>query len=403
MNRSQCKLFLKMHNEKHSQTVDYLLQGFWCSKCDNSVQHSTESYSHIIHLPDKHIRQISLDCNFLHLQSLYFELLKDESSEEIQVACVKNIRRVLVHGGIENLLESRFEWIKCVEYLLINTKKAIREAFCTQITSFIEDSILSCLFLDEGMSSNGKEKGFLNMIKNSFSKTKDSQIFETLLESTAEIMIAVDIQSQLFLLSLLLLVDHLDNPHMTVRMIATKLIHKSCCFHLTGGFEVILLKVVHVRNELFDYLSSRLSSRPTMVQEFAGSVLGIETEELIKKMVPVVLPKLIVSQQDDDQAVDTLYELAKWLNNDVASLTLLWVPKVLAFALHRPDVRELEAAVQFYQTQTGFDKQEIFSAALPALLDELICFLDGGDSDEISGRYEALFPPGLVIHVFHMF
>lgn len=401
MNRSQCKLF--MHNEKHSQTVDYLLQGFWCSKCDNSVQHNTESYSHIIHLPDKHIREISLDCNFLHLQSLYFELLKDESSEEIQVACVKNIRRVLVHGGIENLLESRFEWIRCVEYLLINTKKAIREAFCTQITSFIEDSILSCLFLDEGMSSNGKEKGFLNMIKNSFSKTKDSQIFETLLESTAEIMIAVDIQSQLFLLSLLLLVDQLDNPHMTVRMIASKLIHKSCCFHLKGGFEVILLKVVHVRNELFDYLSLRLSSRPTMVQEFAGSVLGIETEELIKKMVPVVLPKLIVSQQDDDQAVDTLYELAKWLNNDVASLTLLWVPKVLAFALHRPDVRELEAAVQFYQTQTGFDKREIFSAALPALLDELICFLDGGDSDEISGRYEALLPPGLVIHVFHMF
>ncbi|XP_062019493.1 serine/threonine-protein kinase ATR isoform X1 [Rosa rugosa] len=383
INRSQCKLFLKMKSERHSQTVDYLLQGFWCSKCDRSVQHNTESYSNIISLPDK---PRELDCNFLHLQSIYFQLLNDESSEEIQVACVKNIRRVLVHGGIENLLESRFEWIKCVKYLLINTKKAIREAFCTQISSFVEDSILSCLFPDEGMSSNGREEGFLNIINSFFSETKDLQIIETLLESTAEIMIAVDIQSQLFLFSLLLLVGQLDNPHTTVRMIAAKLIHKACCFHRKGGFQVILLKVVHVRNELFDYLSSRLSSRPTMVQEFAESVLGIETEELVKKMVPVVLPKLVVSQQDDDQAVDTLYELAKWLNTDVAGLIVLWVPKVLAFALHQPDVRELDAAVQFYHTQIHSNKREIFAAALNNLLDELICFLDGGDSDEISGR-----------------
>ncbi|XP_050363920.1 serine/threonine-protein kinase ATR [Argentina anserina] len=381
-NRSRCKFFFKMKSERHSQTVD-LLQGFWCSMCDRSVQHNTESYSNIIDLPEN-LRE--LDCNFHHLQSLYFELLNDESSEEVQVACVKNIRRVLVHGGRENLLESRVVWITCVKYILINSKKAIREAFCTQISSFIEGSNLSCLFPDEGMPSNGKEQGFLNIINNSFSETADLQIFETLLESTAEIMIAVDIQSPLFLLSLLLLVDQLDNPHATVRMIAAKLIHKSCCFHLKGGLQVVLLKVVHVRNELFDFLSSRLSSRPTMVQEFAESVLGIETEDLVKKMVPVVLPKLVVSQQNDDQAVGTLYELAKWLNTDVAGLIVLWVPKVLAFALHQRDLRELQAAVLFYHTQIGSNKKEIFAAALNNLLDELICFLDGGDSDDISGR-----------------
>ena len=134
INRSQCKLFSRMKSERHNQTVDYVVQGFWCSKCDRSVQHNTESYSNIINLPEN---PRELDCNFLHLQSLYFELLNDESSEEFQVACVKSIRRVLVHGGIENLLESRVEWIKCVKYLLINTKKAIREAFCTQISSFV--------------------------------------------------------------------------------------------------------------------------------------------------------------------------------------------------------------------------------------------------------------------------
>ncbi|KAM1764458.1 hypothetical protein ACFX11_003708 [Malus domestica] len=99
-----------------------------------------------------------------------------------------------------------------------------------------------------------------------------------------------------------------------------------------------------------------------MVKEFTESVLGIATEELVKKMIPVVLPKLVVSQQDDDQALETLYELAKCLNTDLVALIVNWLPK------------------------TGSDKQEIFAAALPALLDELICFLDGGDSDEINRR-----------------
>ncbi|CAB4290922.1 unnamed protein product [Prunus armeniaca] len=318
-------------------------------------------------------------------KSLFLELLYDES-EEVQVACVKNIYRILVHGGRDNLIQSRFEWIKCVEYLLLNGKNAVRDAFCTQISSFLDDSVLSYLFLDEDTSNKSKEEEFFNIIKHAFSETKDPQTFETLLESTAEIMIAVDIHSQLFLLSLFLLVDQLDNPHMTVRVNASRLIHKACYFHLKGGFEQILLKVAHVRNELFDYLSARLSSRPIMVKEFTESVLGIETEDLVKKMIPVVLPKLVVSQQDDKQALDTLYELAKCLNTDLVPLVVNWLPKVLAFVLHRADVRELAVALQFYHTQTGSDKQEIFAAALPALLDELICFLDGGDSDEINRR-----------------
>uniref|UniRef100_A0A2N9HIL2 Serine/threonine-protein kinase ATR n=1 Tax=Fagus sylvatica TaxID=28930 RepID=A0A2N9HIL2_FAGSY len=265
-------------------------------------------------------------------------------------------------------------------------KKAVREAFCTQISSFLEDPILHCLFCDEDKPNKIKEQMFLDIIKHALEAAEDPQIFATLLESTAEIMIAVDIDSQLFLFSLFLLVDQLDNPHVTVRMNASRLIQKSCYFHLKGGFELVLSKVVHIRNELFDYLSVRLVSRPKMVREFAEAVFGVETEELVKKMIPVVLPKLVVSQQDNDQAVGTLYELAKYLNTDMLPLIVNWLPKVLAFALHQADGQELLSALQFYHTQTGSDKQEIFAAALPALLDELVCFLDGGDSDEISKR-----------------
>ncbi|KAF3434772.1 hypothetical protein FNV43_RR21858 [Rhamnella rubrinervis] len=42
------------------------------------------------------------------------------------------------------------------------------------------------------------------------------------------------------------------------------------------------------------------------------AALGIETGLLVEKMIPVVLPKLVVSQQVDNQAVDTLYELIKY-------------------------------------------------------------------------------------------
>ncbi|CBI37818.3 unnamed protein product, partial [Vitis vinifera] len=346
LDETACKLFFKSENEKWSQFVEHVLEGFWCPKCDGRIANDHELRSKILHLPDIQTVEIGLDHDYIHLQSIFFNLLYDESSEEVQVACVGVIRRILLHGVPDIVLKTKSEWVKCVENLLLHKKKAVREAFCMQISFFLEDSVLSCLFLDGEASDKTKEQKFLDKIKHALAAAEDPQVFETLLESTAEIMIAVDIQSQIFLFSLILLVDQLDNPHLTVRMTASRLIHRSCFFHLKGGFELILSKVVHIRNELYDYLSTRVASRPKMVQEFAESVIGVETEDLVKKMVPVVLPKLVVTQQDDNLAVVTLQELAKCLDTDM----------------------------------------EIFAAALPALLDELVCFLDVGDLDEISKR-----------------
>lgn len=385
--KNECKLFWNVKNWKADQTADYLLRGFWCSKCDRSNQCNSELCSKVVSGHVTPSRQIVMDSDFIPLRTLFFKLLYNESPEEVQVSCVQNIRRILVHETTNNLIERGTEWIGCVKFLLLNRKKAIREAFCGQISSFLDDSVLSWLFSDEDTPNKSKEQKFMDIIKHAFAAAEDPQIFETLLESTAEIMIGVDIYNQVFLFSLILLVDQLDNLHVTVRTNASRLIHKSCYFHLRGGFELILSKVVHVRNELFDYLSARLSSRPLMIREFAEAVLGVETEELVKKMIPVILPKLVVSQQDNEQGVDTLYELAKCLDTDVVPLTVTWLPKVLAFSLHRPDGQDLLSALQFYQAQTGSDKQEIFAAALPALLDELVCFLDVTDSDEIRTRY----------------
>ncbi|KAK4847635.1 hypothetical protein QYF36_004185 [Acer negundo] len=384
LDKNSCKLFLINENEKQKQTADYLLRGFWCSKCDKSVVHNSDFSSKIINLFDMQSMDTGFSCTFNYLLFLYFKLLYDESSEEVQLACVGVIRRILVHGTGDDLLKTRTEWIKCIEYLLLNKRKAVREAFCTQISSFVQDTMLSCLF--SGGNASDKINEFVNIIKHALAAANDPQILETLLESTAEVMMAVDIHSHLFLFSLILLVEQLDNPHITVRMNASRLIRKSCYFHLKGGFEAQISKVVHIRNELFDYLTKRISSRPKMVREFAEAVFGVETEQFVKKMIPVVLPKLVVFQKDNDQAVDILNELAKCLNTDMEHMVVEWLPKVLAFALHQSD-EDLLSTVNFYCAHTGSNNREIFAAALPGgLLDELVCFLDGGDSDEISKR-----------------
>uniref|UniRef100_A0A0R0I0C7 Serine/threonine-protein kinase ATR n=1 Tax=Glycine max TaxID=3847 RepID=A0A0R0I0C7_SOYBN len=346
---NECKLFVNVKNGRMCWTVDCLLQGFCCSKCNsNFICNLNEQQAPIIHRSGMHgaDADFSLDCTFIQLQSLFFELLFDESSEDVQISCVRVIHRILAHGASDILLKTRFEWIKCVEFLLTSRSKELREAFCSQIRFFVDDLILSSIF--SGNADKSKEQKFLDTIKHAMTVADGPHILETLMECTAEIMVAVSIDSKLFLCSLILLVDQLDSTHVTVRMNA--------------------------------------SSRPVLVREFAEAVFGVETKELVKKMIPFVLPKLVVSQHYNSQAVDTLYELAKCLNTDMVPLIVNWLPKVLAFALHQTDDQQLISAVQFYHAQTGSDKQEIFAAALPALLDELVCFTDCGDSEEINRR-----------------
>ncbi|KAK1326478.1 Serine/threonine-protein kinase ATR [Acorus calamus] len=296
-----------------------------------------------------------------------------------------NILKRLEHSSRDFLLRTRHQWNQCIEYLLLHKKKVIREAFSSQIYCFLEDQILDCLFVDEECTTT-KEQIFLDKIKHSLKATEDPHVLETLLDSTVEIMNAIDLHRQLFSDSFILLVDHLDNPHLVVRMTASRLINKSCYFHLNGRLDLLLSKFVHIRDRLFDYLSVRVVTQPNLIREFAEGVLGIRPSELIGKMVPVVIPKLVVSQQIDDQAVTALHELAKNLSTDVVPLTVDWLPKVLAFALLRENEQELASALQFYHTQTGSESKEIFAAALPALLDELVCFQGDGDINETNRR-----------------
>ena len=123
-----------------------------------------------------------------------------------------------------------------------------------------------------------------------------------------------------------------------------------------------------------------------MVSEFAEAILGIPSVDLVREMVPVVLPKLVVLQQQNCHALATLQELAIRLNTSLPVLLLEWCHKVLSFVFLHSDAKELVAVMQFYETQTGSDTREIFTAVLPVLLEEFVHFLGDSHSDDTDER-----------------
>ncbi|CAN8236301.1 unnamed protein product [Cochlearia groenlandica] len=387
--KTVCHLFL--HEDiKKDQTLNCLLEGFQCSNCDKCIKRKDANHFRIVETLETVVRETDYYRDYFKLHSLYFKLLHDESSEETQLACVEVIRRILGHTSPDILVRTRSQWKRCLQYLLLHVKTDVREAFCAQIGVFVQHPILSYLFLDEDATEKSPERNFFNLIEQSLAATKDLIAIQTLLETTAEVMVAVNITSELFLLSLFLLIDQLDHPNLMVRINASRLINRSCYIHVKGGFTMLLSRAAHIQNELFDNLSVRLTSRPNVVKEFAEAVLGVEAEELVRKMVPVVLPKLLVYWQENAQAANTLNELAKLLDTDVVPLIVNWLPRVLAFALNQNEEKNLLSVLQLYHSQIGSDNQEIFAAALPALLDELVCFVEIADTPETDKRLQIL-------------
>ena len=56
-------------------------------------------------------------------------------------------------------------------------------------------------------------------------------------------------------------------------------------------------------------MKERFVTRLVMRIEFLDVILGIPNVDLVQEMVPVVLPKLIVLQQNNFHALATLHEL----------------------------------------------------------------------------------------------
>ncbi|AQK67235.1 Serine/threonine-protein kinase ATR [Zea mays] len=238
-----------------------------------------------------------------------------------------------------------------------------------------------------GMNGGSKELQFMDKIKCAFTEAEDPQILLTLLESIGTIVTVSDIHGQVFFCSFVLLIGQLDNHNFIIRTTALRLIHRCCAYCFKGGLDLFLLRYSHARDNLYDYLSSRLVTHSVIIKDFAEDVVGIKTIELIERMVPSVIPKLIISHPNNNRAIFTLRELASHLNTELVPLIVNMLPKVLCFALFYEDGQHLPSVLQFYKNETGTDSKEIFAAALPTLLDEIVCF--PGESDQLENDIRA--------------
>ncbi|CAL5040806.1 unnamed protein product [Urochloa decumbens] len=380
---NHCKLFLDKRSEQHVSTLDLLLRGFWCPQCDirSRSLHNEEQIS-IVDIALLQVENVGFNVNITKAHTLFFKLLYAETSEQSIISLVEVLPRILKHSSKCVLLETRTQWVQCFEFLLLHEIKAVREAFSGVICCFLQNNVVDILFSDVlGMDLGTKESQLMDKIKCAFSEAKDFQILLTLLESIGTIMKVSDIHGEVFFCSFVLLIGQLDNHNSIIRMTALRLIHRCCTYCFKGGLNLFLLKYSHARDNLYNYLSSRLVTHPIMIKEFAENVVGIKTEELIDRMVPSVIPKLIMSHPNNNHAIITLRELASHLNTELVDLIVNWLPKVLCFALFYEDGQHLPSVLQFYKNETGTDSKEIFAAALPSLLDEIVCF--PGESDQI--------------------
>jgi serine/threonine-protein kinase ATR len=379
---SHCKLFLDKQYKQPVSTLDLLLRGFWCPQCDFRSRnvHSEEQIS-IVDIAPIQDENVDFEINISKAHSLFFKLLYAEISAECIVSMVEVLPRILRHSNRHILLERRSEWVQCVDFLLLHEMKAVRETFSRFVCCFMEKNVVDSLFSD-GLENGGtKELKFMDKIKLAFTETEDPHILLTLLESVGTIMKVSDVHGEVFFSSFVLLIGQLDSHNSIIRMTTLRLIHRCCTYCFKGGLDLFLSKYLHVRDNLYNYLSSRLVSHPIMIKEFAEGVVGIKTEELVNRLVPSVIPRLIVSHSKNDKAAITLRELASHLNTDLVPQIVNLLPKVLCFALFYEDGQHLPSVLQFYKTETGTDNKEAFAAALPALLDEIVCF--AGESDQI--------------------
>lgn len=379
--RNACKLFLDNNDQTGVSTLDLLLRGFFCSKCKSKARYSEEELlSAFLQMPTLQNEKVGQLGVFKRIHSLFFKFIFGDYPEEVAVSCVQILPRILRHASQVVLVENSLRWMECVNFLLSHKVKVVREEFCGVISCFMENEILAALFTDDAE----RELKFFGHIKSAIAGTENLQNLLTLLESVATIMETVDVDAPVFFECFALLIIQLGHNSMIVRLTVLRLIQRLTCFE--GGFELFLTKHILLRNSLYDFLSAMLVSHLAVIKEFAEAVLGVKTDELVKRMVPIVIPKLVISHKSNNQAVLILHELANQLDTEAVPLIVNWLPKVLASALFHEDAQQLSSVLEFYHKETGSDSKEIFAAALPALLDELLCFHGDADQHETDCR-----------------
>lgn len=323
------------------------------------------------------------------LQLLFSHLLFGETSEQVQVAFIESLGRLMHHMTVAELQLTRAEWLKCLNVLPVHHRRAVREAFGSQVHGFVEKKILEGLFdIPDEDPTSSRELQMLGNLKYALHATADPDVLETLVETVAVVAQAARHSQQLFFFSLVLIIEQLDNSNVSIQVKSIRLLHKIADVGWPSrGCKSVHMMVDSHQQKLFQYLCSRIISRPFMVKQVAEAVLSMELSQFLKRMIPTVLPQLILDLQRNPNTLGIMQELARLLETELPYLLVDFCHQVLSVLLLRADGSELLAALQFYETQTGSETREIFAAVLPALLDELVRFLGDVESEDAAKRW----------------
>ncbi|MCO5595170.1 hypothetical protein L7F22_049209 [Adiantum nelumboides] len=327
-------------------------------------------------------------------KSFFTRLLFEEETQQVQITFIMSMCSILTHASQKDIFQLGREWLNCLDILPSHPHRALRIAFVSQLPYFFHYHVLEGLFANNEACSDiaTRELQVLGKLKHALSITEDPDVLEDLLEMIAATVVSASKRQQLFFFSFVLLLEQLDSKYVSVQATSVCLLQRSVNIYVgEGDYNGVRLMLEIIQPELFVYLSGRLVSRPNIVRNFADAVLGVEIGDLVRQLVPVVLPNLIIEQQHNNDALHVLDALSQHLGMELPLLLLEWCHKVLSVLLLKADGKDLMAALQFYEAQTGSDTREIFSAVLPALLDELIQFI-GDTSTEDAIRRSARVP-----------
>ncbi|GBG70226.1 hypothetical protein CBR_g6357 [Chara braunii] len=375
-------------------------------------------------------------------------MLLEKRSPRVLVAFLSSLARMLKHADKREVEAMREDLLKTVDSALLHPVPSVRSSLCSIMSVFLEKDILEGLFVRTGMPEDGDrervqreedempELQLLGKLQHALSRTEDAAVKETVLASVAELAItalgpdggelvggegrrgecggggspvgSADQSKRLVFFSIVLLIEQLDSEDAQLRIAAVTMIQRIAVHGWEimdedkqyqvemgeGGKERASVRrlIETYKEELFDYLTSRMVRRSAMVAEFVESVAGMRLVDMLREMVPVVLPRLVLEQQKNPGVLEALQEIARQLGMGLPELLLEWCHCVLSVLLLRANGSELESALQFYEAQTETDAHDIFKAVLPALLDELIRFL-GDDETEEGQRRSARVAP----------
>eukprot|EP00850_Spirogloea_muscicola_P000260 SM000001S04662 [mRNA] locus=s1:1542427:1556327:- [translate_table: standard] len=286
-------------------------------------------------------------------QSLSQQLLFEEPSAKVQAEFVLSGGRILRHALPEVLKQGSRIWLQFLDQEPLHPDWPVRAAFGsiagTHFTQnppcrFMSLSALEGLFGDmsEQAGSNFEltdatevKRQALEMLSNlrsHFRNAKEPEIRQTLMTAVKEVARACAKGSELLFFCLVLLLEQLDSSLPVLTSAAIDSIKQIACLHWPKSCPSSVHGMLETfKEELYDYLSSCLISQPVLVMVFAEEVMSVSLKELVKSMTPMVIPKLVIEQHGNEQALAVLRRIAEVLDLELPQLLVDWAHKVLAF------------------------------------------------------------------------